>query len=126
MSACASSPAGTDWAASHAIAWSSGGSPTTRAKPAASSPPQSPASSPQISSVRSMSSVTREAEQMPAVVEELVQRVIGDGPDEVDLREQRDPEQGPREQLAQRDDGNAERGFPGGRVAVTAVSMSVS
>src|SRR3954453_7999065 len=89
-SACGASPAALACALSHAIARSSGGSPTTFAKPDPTMPPQRPASSPQIRSVRSTGrgSVAGEAEEMATVVQELVDGVVGHRRDEVDLHDE--------------------------------------
>ena len=70
------SPAAAAVEDSKAMAWLTAGSPATSLKPVASSPPQRPASSPQTRRVRIMAlppgSVAGEAEQVTAVVHELV------------------------------------------------------
>src|SRR5262245_20418743 len=93
----------------------SAGSPTSSANTNAASPATRPATMPRTSNVRTMS-VAGEAEQVPAVVQELVDQLAGEHrggalvhADQVQQRQQHDPgEHGPRGELAQRD-----RGEPG-------------
>src|SRR2546430_2781878 len=96
------------------------GSPAIQATPNSATPAASPAAMPRISSVLvTAASVAGEAEQVPAVVHELVHVRAGHDrqgalvhADEVDEGQQGEPEERPRPQLAQRD-GRGERGSAG-------------
>src|ERR1044072_8705401 len=103
------------------------GSPATEAKPVPTTPPIAPAARPQSSRLRSMALVAGETEQVPPVVHPLVDHVPGGErggallhADHVDQHEQRDDDQRPRPELAQRDGGRmdcpGQRGTRGGDV----------
>src|SRR4051812_43771242 len=112
-----SSPAAAVSRSSKAMALSTAGSPNTRANTNDSRPATSPAIMPRTSNDLTMVGLlllmAGEAEQMPAVVDELVQHLARDDrrralvhADQVEQSQQDHArEQGPRRELAQRDRG---------------------
>src|SRR2546430_12337096 len=113
--------------ASNAMARSTCGSPNTLAKTNASAAATTPTSMPRINRLRAVMAaapalVAGEAEQVPAVVGELVHPLAGRerrgallGADEVDRHDgQQQAEHGPRQQLPDRDRHRYRRGLGGG------------
>src|SRR6266851_3855500 len=110
-------PAILSWASSKAMAWPTWGSPKIQAKTRARAAAASPVSMPRTSKLRIMMvccsrpSVAREAEQVPAIVHELVHVVPADqgggallGADEVEEQQaQHGGEDRPRHDLPHRD-----------------------